>query len=82
VRGAGSVHLKLESLTMLHFASFVVFDRKKLEAPLSKLVFECNIDGSKDRFLDLLLDDPAIDDIYELCEGYAAATPRRTSWPI
>ena len=61
---------RLDQLERLHYASFVIFDRSRLETPRSKLVFECNIDGQIAPFLDALLADPAIDGIYQWCEGY------------
>ncbi len=64
-------------LEMLHFACFVILDRETLndsastsEGTPSKLVFECNIDGSIDGYLDQLVNDAAIDRIYRHCRGY------------
>src|SRR5262245_55275677 len=58
-------------LAMVHYASITVFDRTRLETERSKLVFECNIDGGLDPFLARLVDDPAIDGIYQHCESYS-----------
>jgi hypothetical protein len=65
------------SLAMVHFASLVIFDKDKLSDKAShfivthsKLVFECNIDGSVGRYLEQLIADPAIDLIYQHCVGY------------
>ena len=72
LQGQDGPVLSFRDLTMLHFACFVVYDRARLDANAtrSKLVFECNIDGPIDEYLDALLDDPLIDTIYNHCDGY------------
>ena len=48
----------------------------------SKLVFECNIDGPVDRYLDQLIADPAIDLIYQHCDDYPLGDGRTRSSAI
>jgi hypothetical protein len=67
------------SIEQLHFACFVIFDRTRLadenaERVHSKLVLECNIDGSIDEFLPRLADHPICDDVYRHCVGYAGGS--------
>jgi hypothetical protein len=61
--------IPFEKFTQLHFASLVIFDRKG-EDPL--LVFENNVDGSIDAYLNDLLAgaERGIDAIYENCKGF------------
>jgi hypothetical protein len=72
----------LAPLEMLHFGCFVIFDKERLDdlpeknGTMSKLVFECNIDGSVATFLDALMELPIIEDIYCHCHGYPAAAAK------
>lgn len=58
------------ALEMLHFGCFVVFDSEHLGGGRSKLVFECNIDGPIEPFLDRLAEFEILDEIYRYCVGY------------
>ena len=74
------------SFRMLHFACFVILPAAKLDLPTSKLVLECNIDGSAEAFLDELARSPRLADIYSSCDGFDAAGARaylrkHLKWP-
>jgi len=67
------------SIEQLHFACFVIFNRARLAdegsaSVNSKLVLECNVDGSIDEFLPRLADHPICDDVYGHCVGYAGGS--------
>jgi hypothetical protein len=70
-------------LAMLHFASFVILEKDRLNdkdgkpaVEDSKLLFECNIDGSIKRYLDQLVSIPTIDRIYQHCNCYRVSDSR------
>ena len=63
------------AIEQLHFACFVIFNHARLVdegagSVHSKLVLECNIDGSIEQFLPQLADLPLCDDVYRHCVGY------------
>ena len=60
-------------LPRLHFASFVVFDAKCLERPLSKLVLECAIDGPIGPILRDLDRHCDLSRVFRHCQEYARA---------
>ncbi len=67
----------LADIETLHFASFVIFPADRLRDKLddritSLLVFECNIDGPVQPFLNRVAGRPEIDAIFRHCAGYPA----------
>jgi hypothetical protein len=65
----GNTYLPFPSLTLLHFASFVIV-QNSANVPL--LIFENNFDGDLSGYLDQLLSlaGNGIDQIYKCCKGY------------
>jgi hypothetical protein len=63
------VHIPFGQLTLLHFASWVVFEDG---APGPQLIFESNFDGPAEGFLRQLVEraHPGLEDIYKHCVGF------------
>ena len=61
----------LGRLPMLHFASLTLFPPRE-GAAASTLIFECNIDGPRDRYIEALVVAciPSLDAIYRCVDGY------------
>src|SRR5262249_26910773 len=61
--------IPFDSLTLLHYASWVIFRGEK---PGPQLIFECNFDGPVETFLRQIVERArsGLDTIYQHCEGY------------
>ncbi len=68
--------LPFETISALHFCSFTIFGDERVNEFGPYLVFESNIDGSADDYLDIICDRfaPALHAIYRHCPDYAASS--------